>query len=149
MKTLLLRCTLFGALAAAFTQGSPEKNPKNGLVSVGCYVSDVAGTTLRREDTHTEGIEEGWTKDDCRIGYEQSSSDGKSTKFVPVLKLPVLKNDHYVVACREGVLTVTTAKDKSLVVALNLMNLAPGLVTQIPAEQAADGKTPEASKPPH
>ncbi len=115
------------------------------LVSVGCFIDDIPGTVLCTSDTFSEDLKEGWTRHKCSIGYQQFNDDRKEWTFVPVLDLPSLKNDRYIVTCRNGVLTVKTAKGKSLVVALNLKNLAPGLITKKSAEQ--DGTDQPATAP--
>jgi len=132
MKTTILSIVLLGLLTAGYAEDDPDNRLMKHLVSVGRFVSNIEGTILLTDDTFSESEEEGWTRHECRIGYRRFSQGGKDTTFVPVLELPALKNDRYVVACRVGVLTVTTAKDERLVVALNLENLAPGLVTHQP-----------------
>ena len=70
------------------------------------------------------------------IGYKRESEE-RST-FTPVLSLPHLENDRYVVKLAKGSLFVKTKSHGEDVVELNLENLAPSAITVLYGEAGAD-----------
>ena len=117
---------------------APEKDlPKE--FSMGMTQDDIPGTTLWRSDTSITDTETKRTEHRCYVGIlREGTIDGKQQRqIVPVLTLPPLENDTYDITVSSGTLTVTTTKTKRKIVALNLASIAPAVLTEIEAEQAA------------
>lgn len=116
----------------------PVKEPR-APVSIWFGFEEIDGTTLNMKSTREDQELTGWTRHTCVLGYMQEA--GKGEEFVPVLALPGLENDQYLVAAEGGTISITTAKAKRTVAEFHLANIAPAAVKQkvAPAEEKAAG----------
>jgi len=108
---------------------------------------DIEGTTLSICHALPSAREPEKSAPLSVIGYKRESEE-RST-FTPVLSLPHLENDRYVVKFAKGSLFVKTKSHGEDVVELNLENLAPSAITLLSGEQAGAGQpaTKPADKP--
>lgn len=109
---------------------------------------DIEGTTLSFCHALPSEKEPEKSASPSVIGYKRVSAE-RST-FTPVLSMPHLQNDRYVVKFAKGSIFVKTKNHGNDVVELNLENLAPSAITAIYGEPAGAGQpaTKPADKPP-
>ncbi|MGJ8644739.1 MAG: hypothetical protein ACSHX9_15130 [Luteolibacter sp.] len=88
----------------------------------------IEGTTLEMQSTREEQELTGWTRHSCVLGYRRE--DEGELGFVPVLTLPPLENDQYLVTAEGGTISITTAKGKQTIAEFHLANIAPAAVKQ-------------------
>jgi hypothetical protein len=95
----------------------PSKEPKYkpGLVDVGLDEKQLDDNLWIV--TQDYGQQSGWSKQTCSIGYKELKDGGDD--FIPVIKLPALENDIYVIILKNGVIHVSKAKAKSEVIAVD------------------------------
>ncbi len=148
MKPLLNFAILLVAgisvLVADEAHTRPQKDPKENFV-VEAYEVYIPGTTLFTSTiVHTQ-LKSGWSQRTCSIGYQRQNAELTSWTFTPILTLPAIENDSYVVNSSEGAISVTTKLGGKEVVKLNLEALAPTAVTRIISAEA--GAAQPATKP--
>lgn len=131
MKAIIVSIILCGISSAVYGDEVLEKESGGRLISVGGMIIDISGTKLSVSNIHSKDLDGKWTRHACEIGYKQRSG----IPFVTLIKLPDLENDSYLVTFENGMLTVTTKKGNSLVMALNLEKMAPDMITGNSAEQ--------------
>jgi hypothetical protein len=120
-------------LMATVSQGeeadaAPAIKEARAPVSLWFGFEPIGGTTLEMKSTREEQELTGWTRHTCAIGYMQEGEKGDV--FVPVLALPPLENDQYLVVAVGGTISITTAKGKQTVADFHLANIAPSAVKQ-------------------
>ncbi len=96
---------------------------KSAIYMTSTSMSQLDGSILWRFDSSTSSKDSDEVTRNCTIGY--MTADGEKGVFVPVLSLPVLKNDAYVTTVADGVLKITTKKGGKMVLHLNLRNFQP------------------------
>jgi hypothetical protein len=126
----------------------PKATDLNADKSKSYDFDDIEGTTLSICHALPTAREPEKSAPLSVIGYKRESEE-RST-FTPVLSLPHLENDRYVVKLTKGSLFVKTKSHGEHVVELNLENLAPSAITVLYGEQAGADQpaTKPADKPP-
>jgi hypothetical protein len=129
MKTLAI-CTLISVFVIFCTNAEESPKDKREVNTIWTSMERIDGTVLMRSDVSTgpEGSKN-FTRT-CTVGYNTATTGNKEGEFVPVLALPSLKNDAYIMKVADGELRVTTKNAGSMVVTLNLRNLVPSLLAE-------------------
>lgn len=91
-------------------------------------MSQLEGTLLWRLDISTSPQGSDDATRSCTIGY--MIEDKGQESFVPVLILPTLDRDVYVIAVVDGVLKITAKKASKMILSLNLRNFQPIALTR-------------------
>jgi len=129
-----MKTSYISALISVFViiSTNAEEPPKDNreINTIWTSMDQIDGTVLIRSDVST-GPErsKNYTRT-CTIGYMTAKTDSKEGEFIPVLSLPSLKNDDYMIKVIDGELKVTTKNAGNMVVTLNLRNLVPSLLAQ-------------------
>jgi|688.fasta_scaffold492824_1 hypothetical protein len=129
MKTLAI-CTLISVFVIFCTNAEEPPKDKREVNTIWTSMERIDGTVLMRSDVSTgpEGSKN--LTRSCTVGYKTAPTGNKEGEFVPVLALPPLKNDAYIMKVADGELRVTTKNAGSMVVTLNLRNLVPSLLAE-------------------
>ncbi|MGJ8655831.1 MAG: hypothetical protein ACSHX6_05210 [Akkermansiaceae bacterium] len=119
---------IFATIILIFLSSILAYADKSGPFSIGIYNTRIPNTTLIAQSTYQQNMK---TKDrthNCVVGYERDKEDG--TVFIPIIGLPQLTNDTYVIKCEKGVLKVTTTKDAKFIMSIDISSIAPTLINE-------------------
>ena len=89
-------------LTASLGAEEPASKPQD-LVAVYLDVAPIGGD-LWVVSSYYSRIG-GWTKQSCSIGYKRATNDGYD--FMPVIELPDLENDRYMIKMEDGIIRIT------------------------------------------
>ena len=130
MKTLVF-FTLISVFANFLANAEEPLKDKGEVISLSTGMDQIDGTNLMRCDVTSGPIGSKNYTSKSTVGYLTASIDkNKKGEFVPVLALPYLKNDVYVIKVANGELMITTKNSGSMVVSLNIKNLVPSLLSE-------------------
>ena len=133
----------YGCIKPKATGSALAKSESNDSALPPGDFEDIDGTTLSICHALPSETEPEKSAPSSVIGYKRESAE-RST-FTPVLSLPYLQNDRYVVKFAKGSILVKTKNHGNYVVGLNLENLAPSAITVAYGEQP--GADQPATKP--
>ncbi len=128
MKSLIYSILTLVISMSYSNADADEEKKKTGLVSVYLDSIELPGTTLRVQNTYLGYKRTGDQKHSCIIGHERTRLGG--SVFIPVIRLPALTNDKYLVEYKKGVITVTNAKKTKLFMSIDISAIAPTVVTE-------------------
>ncbi len=111
-------------LVADEAHTGPQKDPKENFV-VESYQVYIEGTTLFTSTIIHSQAKSGWSQSTFSIGYQRDNAELSSWTFTPILTLPDIENDSYIVKFHSGTIVVTKKKSGREVVKLHLEALAP------------------------
>lgn len=127
----------------ALTQ--PQNDPNENIV-VASYVVSIDGTTLFTHTIIHSQPKSGRSKHKCSIGYSRENSDQSTSTYTPILILPDIENDSYVVNFTDGIIDVKTKLGNKEILKLHLEVLAPTAISRMIPEKQTDPRK-ETAKP--
>lgn len=129
MKKLTI-CALISVCAIFPTNATEPPKDKRVVHTTWTGIERIDGSILMRSDINTRLKKSKNYTNTCTVGYIADPTDNKKNEFVPVLALPAIKNDAYVIKVVDEQLRVTTKNSGNMVATFYLRNLVPSLLAK-------------------